>query len=212
MPWWTKAKLKSQSAETRLQAVYELSQMHGADAAECLADRLKDKDWGVQKLAAKALVTRGDSRGLSFLIEMLGTRADAEVEDFLSAVGDAAIGPLVAALTSPNSRVSHTVSALKRLRWTPESPAHRAIFAVGEGRYEEAATFGSPAVDPLIAALRERHTATEGIVKALGDTGDPRCVGPLIQVLGSESAPERAAAIKALQESAWELSPDWWKP
>ena len=199
MLWWTKAKLKSESADTRLQAVYELSQADGTGAAESLADALKDKDWRVQRLAARALITRGDSRGLSFLIKMLGTSAGTEAEDLLLTVGDAAIGPLVAALTPANSQVSHAVSALKRLNWMPESPAHRAIFAVGEGRYEEAATFGAFAVDPLIAALRERHTAAEDIVKALGDTGGPRCVGPLIQVLGSESAPERSAAIKALQ-------------
>ena len=62
MLWWTKAKLKSESADTRLQAVYELSQADGTGAAESLADALKDKDWRVQRLAARALITRGDSR------------------------------------------------------------------------------------------------------------------------------------------------------
>src|SRR5947207_2191127 len=115
MLWWTLLKLKSDKAAERKQAVMELSRVQDGRAVEALAQALKDKDWGVQEQAARALAGRGDSRGPSHLIKMLGSRWSAEAADLLVSLGSAAVGPLVATLENPTGITWKTVTVLRRL-------------------------------------------------------------------------------------------------
>src|ERR1051326_7611874 len=105
MLWWSKTKLKSQDVDTRKQAVRDLSRIEGSGAAECLIEALADADWGVQELAARALIARGDPRALSFLIKMLGTRVGPQAEELLVALEDQAIGAPSSA--PPRARTCH---------------------------------------------------------------------------------------------------------
>jgi len=199
MLWWTLLKLKSDKPAERKQAVIELSRMQDPRAVEGLAQALKDKDWGVQEPAASALAAWGDCRGPSHLIEMLGSRWSAEVADLLVSMGTIALGPLIGTLENPTPVTWKTVNVLKRLGWNPELPQHQAVFAVVKGKYAEAAAFGAAACGALLAALREKRTDAEQIVRALEQLGDPRSIGPLIEVLGSEYGDERSAAVGALK-------------
>ena len=60
---------------------------------------------------------------------------------------------------------------------------------------------GAPAVEPLIAALKDKDSDVRyAAAKALGEIKDPRAVEPLIAALGDESSGVRLAAAKSLGE------------
>ncbi len=73
----------------------------------------------------------------------------------------------------PDDAFDRLVSELQR-----ETPGKRSVAAQSLARY------GETAVDPLCAALQDPDRAVrDAAAKSLGEIGDPRAVGPLIDVL-----------------------------
>src|SRR5437667_5478725 len=200
MLWWMIAKLKSDNPATRLQAVAELSGTEGPRAADALAQALKDKDWELQAAAVRALINRNDPRAQTHLVQMLATRWSAQAADLLVTIGEQAIAPLVGTLTSLNGQSWEALKVLKRLGWKAQSLVHRAMCAVVDGKYSGAAACGPVSLDPLLAALKQKHIAVDEIVRALGELGDVRAISPIVEALGSEFGPERSAALEALKK------------
>src|SRR5438093_9039152 len=153
MLWWTILKLRSQDPDERMGGVEELRRIEGPRAADALASALPDENWEVRAAAARALISRGDPRGPSYLTQLLATRWNTKAADLLVSVGHQGVEALVAALASPPRLSWQAVRVLQRLGWVPQSSHHRAVFAIVEGKYSEAAACGSAAIGPLLAAL-----------------------------------------------------------
>ena len=90
------------------------------------------------------------------------------------------------------------------------SPAEEAENALEE--------IGKPAVDPLIAALKNQNSDIRGrAARALGTIRDTRAVDPLIAALKDENSGVRGRAARALQEITGKMFrqnqvkwQDWW--
>jgi len=152
------------------------------DHTEVWIARLKHDDLYVRREAAKALGERGDARAVEPLIAALRNDGVSyvreEAAEALGKIGDArAVEPLIAALKHDNSYDSSGV------QWR----AGEALVKIGE-----------PAVEPLMAALKDgdfdvRWRAAE----ALGKIGEP-AVEPLIAAHKAGDSDVRWQAARAL--------------
>lgn len=173
----------------------------------------------VEKLKAK-----GDVAGL---IKALGYEKDnyrKAAAEALGQIGAPAVGPLVAALHSPDGSVRwHAAGALGQ---TGDADAVKPLIAafgdplvsVRSAAVEALVQVGAPAVGPLIDALPSwaaaealgrigDHRAVKSLVaalpnwaaiNALGWIGDPGAVAPLIAALQGKDELDREAAARAL--------------
>jgi HEAT repeat protein len=97
-------------------------------------------------------------------------------------IGAPAVRPLTAALKCKDANVREAAAeALGRLAWRPTRTAAGAAYWVAEGRWDECAKIGAPAVPSLIAALDD-ESMRAGATGALVQIGAP-AVEPLIAVL-----------------------------
>jgi len=135
----------------------------GAPAVEALIAVLKDGNWKMRDEAASLLGRIGDARAVEPLVVALEDE-DKDVRRVaaraLGWLGDSrAVEPLKHALPSPDGAT--------------ERAAADALVAIW-----------SPAVDPLIAALKSKHQPVRvSAAEALGKLGDVRAVAPLIAAL-----------------------------
>jgi HEAT repeat protein len=131
-------------------AAEELGQCKDPHAVEPLITALTDPDFNVRFMAAQALGKLEDPRGVDPLIAVLNENPFAA--EALGEIKDPrAVGPLIAALRSPK----------KNQILYPFSNALGKI--------------GSPAVDSLIAVLKDKDTKVRrAAIEALGKTKDPR--------------------------------------
>jgi HEAT repeat protein len=71
---------------------------------------------------------------------------------------------------------------------------------------------GAPAMEPLIAALKDKDSKDSDVrqaaAEALGEIKDPRAVEPLIAALKDEVSNVREAAAQALDHLGWEPAQD----
>jgi HEAT repeat protein len=161
----------------RKDAIVALGEIGDPRAVEPLIAALDDEQTG--RAAMKALGQIGDPRAVEPLIVILTNEHQRplsrgrDAAEALGEIGDPrAVGPLIAA--------AHDVSA-----WGASSDALGKI--------------GAPAVEPLIAALKDGNTtAAIAAAMALGAIGDPSAVEPLIEVLteaGNDGQSRRAAGV-----------------
>ena len=140
-------------------------------------------------------------------------------------VGQPAVEPLLAALSSFADVRKAAVEALGKIGIENLQPVQQAIYYVYTGKPDEASRIGQPAVEPLIDALRKRdsdvrESAAEALRKmgqpapeflitalkegrpdaaeALGRIGDPNAVEPLITALREGDLFMRNSAAEAL--------------
>ena len=74
--------------------------------------------------------------------------------------------------------------ALDKLGWKPDSSEIEVAYWIAKGELDKCVEIGTPAVEPLIAALKhEEWWRRRYVAKALGEIGDPRAVKPLIALL-----------------------------
>ena len=137
--------------------------------------------------AAKALGELKDARAVGPLIAML---KDEDIDmrrvaaEALGKIGDVrVVEPLIAALKIGGSKVREVADdALEKIGWRPGKDEDGAAYWIAKENWEECATIGAPAVEPLIAVLKKRRFMS-GPMKALGKIGDARAVEPLISLL-----------------------------
>ena len=80
---------------------------------------------------------------------------------------------------------------------------------VRQAAAEALVKIGAPAVEPLIAALKDQNSwARAAAAQALGKIKDRRAVEPLSAALGDERSDVRQAAAKALDHLGWKPAQD----
>ncbi len=142
-------------------------------SVESLIVTLKDNNSNVRRFATEALGEIGDPR---------------------------AIEPLVTALQDEDSEVRGAAAeALDKLGWKPESKEMEAIYLIAKQEWERCVEIGAPAVEPLIAALKDKNELVrKAAAEALGKIGDPQAVEPLIDVFKEIEGYTGEAEIEAL--------------
>jgi HEAT repeat protein len=167
-------------------AAWALGMLGDLRAVESLIAALKSRDWEVRNNAAEALGKLGDARAVEPLIAALkdeNSIVQKLAAELLGMLGDArAVEPLIAILKDGDSDV--------------RKGAARALGELGDAR----------AIEPLIAILKDwqmSDSAAEGLVKI----GTP-AVEPLIAALndGDRQMRERVAGV--LDRLGWRPGPD----
>lgn len=130
----------------------------GVPAVALLMDWLGEKNRKMREAAAQALGKIGDPQALV---------------------------PLVGALKDPDRRVRDAAAgALDDMQWQPGNDEDAVAYYIVKGHWDDCVRIGAPAVEPLIGVLKDGDYDVRGnVVNALGEIGDPRSVGPLIQLL-----------------------------
>jgi len=169
-----------ENAEVRKQAAKALGEIGDSQAVEPLIAALKDE---ARLYAAKALGEIGDPRAVDPLIAALKVESQWTREaaaEALGKIGDPrAVKPLIAT----------AINRDEEWGWVCEAAA-RALVQIG-----------APAVEPLIAALKDENKDTRlCAAKALGLIGDSRALEPLIAALEDKDGEVQQAAICVLEK------------
>ena len=117
--------------------------------------------------------------------------------------GRRAVEPLIAAIRDKDDGVRKAADkALSMIGWQPGMDELAAAYWIAKGQVARCAAIGAPAVEPLIAALRDKNGWTRrDAAEALGQIGDRRAVEPLIAALRDKSGDvHRPDAARALGE------------
>ena len=152
----------------------------GTPAMEALIAALEDEDWHLRGAVAEALGKSGDAR---------------------------AVEPLIVALRDKEQYMRwNAAGALDKIGWQPGRDEAGAAYWIAKLNWEECVRIGAPAVEPLIAALKEgvRKNAAE----ALGELKDARAVEPLVAALNDRVMDVRWAAAGALDKIGWQPGKD----
>ena len=158
-------------------AAYALGELGDVRAVAPLIGVLKDKrqDQPLRSDAAVALGKLGDVRAVALLIGVLGDKAESDLRKIaataLGLLGDQqAVAPLLTAFYDQDGAIrSAAAAALDKLAWSPDAGVEGAAYWAARGRWFECIEMGAPAIEPLIAALRDesryvRKTVAEGLV------------------------------------------------
>jgi HEAT repeat protein len=170
--------LKDVHSAVRINAVQVLGEMEDIRAVGPLVAVLQDADWHVRESAVKAL---------------------GEIKD------THAVEPLIAALKDQDGFVRN--SAAKALGEIKDTRAIEPLMAVlndqfsGDGVVEALGKIGTPAVESLVAALKDQNPVRRNnAAKALGFTKEQKAIPNLIEALKDWHAGGSAAEVL---RSAW---------
>jgi HEAT repeat protein len=171
-----------------------------------LTTLLKNEDWSVRLAGTRALGKIGDSLAVGSIIAVLKDEFDLVREAGAEALGeindDKAIKPLIESLININDKRMHkaVIKALEKLNWKPDQDEASAVYWCVKENWQECVRIGSPAVKPLIDALKQTNeierqsiidvlsqigtSAVESLIWALKDKNNPRGKSYIAEVLG----------------------------
>ena len=194
------AALKDENSDVRKAAAEALGKIGDARAVEPLIAALKDRYSDVRQAASEALGKIGAPAVEPLIAALKDKDVRASATEALVKIGAPAVEPLIAALKDENKNVRQAAAAmLVRLGWQPGRDEAAGWYWMVKGDWHNCVALGSPAVKPLIAALKDAGwSVREAAAKALGEIKDPRAVEPLIAALKDESSSVRRAAAEAL--------------
>lgn len=194
--------LRDADQELRSLVVMALGEI-GLPAVNPLIRLLSDPD--IREMAAAALIKVGEPSAEACVRAL--DDADSDVIEALCevlyALGEAAVPPLIQALTSDRSR-RHAAAILERMGWEPWDSTERAWYLIAREEWMELALMGAPAVEPLIRTLNgsDDRVRCEAAV-TLGEIGLPEAVEPLVNALRDDVvAPAAADALVAIGQPA----------
>lgn len=173
----------------------------GSPAVDSLIGLLGEP--ALRETAVVALLKIGEAAAEACVLALDGADADVgeTLRAILGALGEAAIPPLIQALTAGRSGLRAGVAdILDGMGWEPWSDNERAWYLIAREEWMELALMGEPAVDPLIRALKDddAHIRNEAAA-TLGEIGNPAAVGPLVDALAGEPGlPAAADALVAI--------------
>ena len=106
---------------------------------------------------------------------------------------------LVAALRDADKNIrQNAMRTLETLDWQPERDADGAAYWIVKQEWDKCAEIGAPAVDPLVAALKDNDKdVRQAAVEVLGKI-DTRVIEPLIAALEDSNWQVRQTAVEAL--------------
>lgn len=218
--------LDDPDANVRFHAIESLGRLRADAAVDALASILESRDFFLSFAALDAIALINDSRVAPRLVPLLADESlRPAVASALQSLGDdAVIDPLVAILNATPSAGLHVVAALVAISdRCDKQAAHPTQVAavVGEAITEAGRTHALAAIDQAdhaslpaatrflgwlrtdaavtarLVSLVSDPVAREHAVEALVQHGDP-AVDPLTQLLSSDDADVRDAAIRAL--------------
>ncbi len=196
--------LSDDRSAVRQAAAPALARAAGAGAVPALRTALSHKDPATRRAAAKALGDVQDPAAVAALREALADRErpvrDAAVASLAAAATPETIDALIGGLRGADRDLRQSATAaLRAAAWTPATAAQRAVRAVLDGRFAEAAGEGPAAVEFLVPALGDRDGPTRReAAAALGLLHDPATAVPLAGLLSDPDAAVREAAVQAL--------------
>ena len=207
MQWWTVKQLKSRNAQARASAAAKLGREGLLSALEPLAEALADGDAAVRSSAVEALGNLANKEVLPALLPLMKD-PEAEVRKAaakaLSKVTDPSVIPvLVEALGDPGGEVAwQAAQSLKALGWTPADDSERAAWHCGMGQFDQAASLGAAAIEPLGKLTRSTsfHRSVRAI-EALTQVGGAQVVKFLLECLRNHDSTVRSAAATALGQA-----------
>ncbi len=175
----------------------------GSPAVDPLIRLLDDP--AIRDTAAAALVKIGEPAAEE-CVRALDTADEetlAALCEILSALGEAAVPPLIQALTSDRSR-AHAAGILDGMGWEPWNETERVWYLIAREEWTELALMGVPAVDPLIRTLNgDDNRIRSEAAATLGEIGHPLAVGPLVDILADNIvAPAAVDALVAIGRPA----------
>jgi HEAT repeat protein len=185
-------------------AINVLGDIGNAHAVEPLIVAINDENTYVNMAATEALGKIG-TPAVEPLIALLGNKSTdvrKAAAKTLGKIGDArAVEPLRAALYDENCLMGRAAAdALDEIGWEPDLGIE--CVGIESARYwivktdrRKCVAIGTPAVEPLIAAINEWDDA----IDVLGDIGDARAVESLIVILRDREGYLRKAAAEALK-------------
>jgi HEAT repeat protein len=204
MLWWRLQQLRSPEWKIRSHAAEKLGESNDPRAVAALVKTLEDKDPNVQMAAAGALGNIGDANALEPLLKALqdhdrGVRA-AVVEALGKLRDGRVIDRLLPLLRDKDNEFRSTVArALESACGAKLNDAQRAACAGARMKWEEAASIGAPAIEPLLEALKETKTQIRlAAIHALEKIGHERAIVPLIALLNDQDTTIQEAACWAL--------------
>lgn len=160
--------------------------------------------WISGSFVSKTLIMIGEVYGVNALI---GALKDQEYDlryRAIEALGEIkdnrAVEPLIAVRKDKNSSVRKDVAeALEKLGWSPEDVKQRVIYLIDKGKWNECVNIGKPAVEPLIAALKDKDSdVRKKAAEALGKIKDSRAGEALLATFKDEITDVRQYAAEAL--------------
>ena len=176
------ALLQDPVSDVRRTAAEALGKLGSPVAVPALTDALKDKDPRVREAAALALGRVGAKESSAALV--------AGLDDPVTGVSEASAVAL-GELDPGRERQREMLKVLGSGRTSSRVAASRALLGQSAPQY-------SPA---LVSALRDPEASVrQGAVATLGETGDPRAVSPLMEVM--ERDPDAGVRV----ESAYRLA------
>ena len=196
--------LRDERSQLRQTAARALAAIGGPDARAMLLACLDHKDPATRAAVVDALAGLGDAGSVGSLAGALGDREKAVRDRAVAALGklgsSEAAEALLKAIEGPDRDLRQAAAAaLRTLTWSPATPRQRALRAVVDGDYRAALAEGAEAVEPLLIALQEKDGRARRLAaEAIGATGDPRAVGPLVEVLGDHEDQVRSSAVEGL--------------
>jgi HEAT repeat protein len=222
-------KLSDPTAAVRLAAIEKLRSRHDARAVEPLIACLADQDPDVRKAATDALGELNDPRAIEPLIACLNsdyTEVSQATIAALAKFDHAQVGDrLLAHLQNKNADPAMTavvIGALGTLHYSPAVGALIPFLAsetdeISNGTVDALGQIGAPAVEPLIAALKDpKAHSRERAAETLGRIGDARAIAPLIahmvELSGKDPTDEENSAGVNVHDSLCEALAALGKP
>ncbi|MDB4957742.1 MAG: domain containing protein [Myxococcales bacterium] len=209
------ARFGDTSPEVRKSAVRAVGKLGDRSAVPALVRLMNDPDEGVRMAAAGSLGALGAIEAIDALTEQLNTGSDAFKGKVAYSLGQIASTPGSgkAGEDAMHKLVENLVYAAQR------KPAQEALRVAGKaavpalvaslsgriaGDPTTAVTLLSETADPrataaLTAELERGRVATPLVLKALGSTGDPAALVPVLGTLSNKDAAIRIAAMDALR-------------
>lgn len=225
---------RDDAPEVRAAVYGALGELGDARAVPALIQALRDEAPSARLAAVAALGTLGSEEAVRPLVQLLDPEGDARVARAATAAlgripGASAREAIVRALASSRTRVMATQAILDRVRrgaFAGETEDARAMVVLlaealdqahepghatqlARTLLEMASSVGIEAAAPaLLSALREGRGEPPPILRALGTTGAPEALVPLLERLPSDELRVRMAVLDALERYFERAAPD----
>ena len=196
----------------REHAITAMGDWGDAEAFEYLVNELKDRGLPIRiRRAVLAALARIDQmQSMPYLVQALG-QADISIQEtsagLLGQIGEAAIGPILAALQNPN-QVEGALLALQRLPMPPEKPVEEyARAAVARAveydvlmREVKLKSHDGEALNLLVESLSKKSNQY-GVraLRAIGLLSDREAMNLAIDILNMRNSSQRSNVIEVLE-------------
>lgn len=212
---WREHALCSNNMDKRLRGIDKLRESNDKEAVPILMSALDDPAQEVRANAASALSAMGDPRATKSLVaRVLIEREHGALERITQALAHLGMDPGITALTEAlddddvGIRLA-AARALRRVNWERVPDETRARVAILQDEWEEAASYGSAAVDALHRVLYSgTPTARRRASEALGTIGNKESLTALVDVLKSPrtDSSQRETAAWGIRRVCWECA------